>query len=207
VSSLLDHVMVRAPRRRNAAAAASGIPNPHQTWLAAEKRALLRRWGAWENPDPNGKAVPYLTPMDVARLLGIVEEAAQAALALAIPEAAKQPGYVRQRLLVMRGAIAYEPAPLGSKVPGLVVKHAETVAFLAAAQGIAQHADALRVQPTNWNILVQSIAESVEELPERVASVVGGAAGLAAKAGAPLWPLVAVGAVGLITLGVLASRR
>jgi hypothetical protein len=207
VSSLADVVTGRAagcgcaPRN-----AAPTVANPHQTWLAAERRALFERWGEWETPGPNGKAVPYVTPFDLSRILGRVEEAAGKVEALGIPDGAKQPGYVRARLEAMHKAIVFQPAPLASKVPGLVQRFPETVTFLAAAQGLVQHFDSLRLQPSSWALFVESVTESVNELPGRLANLGESAAGVAGKLVTPFWPLVAIGAAGLVTVYVLTRQ-
>lgn len=221
------------------AAPRNAAGEPFYQWKLKEYvKALKEAYGWRDDYDaPNHKAIPWLPLPFAEAMLRYFRVQAKHFLGKSIPDAAKQPTYIRRHVdettailgTVVGGQLVpnpehFEQAPphVASKAPSyykpefpegqphpLVLKAPETYRFLHGLSALAIHFDALDGTPTKVDILVESVKESIEELPGRVLDTVVAIPGTlksAASAGKEILSTVAVVGVGLVALFFLTRK-
>jgi hypothetical protein len=170
----------------------------HQEKLRDYISALVKAYGYREDyTAPNYRSVPYIPAPFAEHMLMWFRQAASDFLDKDIPTAGKQPGFIKlnrdaaTRVLgeIVGGklkinAANFEQAPpeVASKAPDyfkadlpegkphpLVLTGPNTWEFIDRLHRLAIHFDALMGSPTNVDIFVESVVESIKELPQTLA--------------------------------------
>jgi hypothetical protein len=176
----------------------------YQLKLREDVQNLVKNFGyreeLYDDPVNPPRALPYLPMPFAAQMLTRFEKDAKHWLGRGIPENAKQPGFIKNRLaeareilgVVKDGVVetpnpeSYEDAPpaIAAKVPGVlkgmvrpdvlskVLRPAATARFLDKLHALAMHFDALSGQPSKLDLF----SDAADEQAEHVAEVIGGAA-------------------------------
>lgn len=207
-----DAAFAFTPPRRNA----DSIERMNQWRLREYLRALVTAYG-WR-PDieaPNRRSVPYVPAPFAGEMLAYFRRQARYWLGRSIPEGAKQPNFIRNRLAKAEQAateLEGAPAAVAAKAPAMfradlpagqpsdkVLTGPATIRFMDALTALAIHCDALGGQPTKLDLFVDAMGQTIAEIPERVA---GGIEKLA-KAPADLLTILAAVGLGLAALFVV----
>jgi hypothetical protein len=205
--------------RLGGAARRNAPPEPepfYQAKLREQVRALVKAYGWRQDYEgPNRRVVPYLPRPFAEAMFEYARRQAEHWLGKSIPDPAKQPNFIRNRVREAETIIgdekSYEAAPsvVATKAPAyykadvpagrpsaVVLSGERTYWFLYRMEQLAIHFDALSGTPTKVDIFVEALGESVEELPGRVVEATKATAG----AGKELLTTVAVIGVGLLAL-------
>jgi hypothetical protein len=219
---------IAAPRATSEPAAAlrNAGPREHQLRLREDIQNLIKNFGyrdeIYDDPVNPPRSMPYLPMPFAAQMLTRFEKDAKHWLGRGIPDNAKQPTFIKNRLAQAREILgvvkdgvldipnpeSYEDAPpaIAAKVPGFlkgmvrpdvlskVLKLDATARFLDKLHALAMHFDALAGQPSKLDLFSEAAGEQAEHVAEAIGGAVEGVVDGAAKLPGKIGKLAEAGA-------------